>query len=102
MPIPTIISLKKGTIKTIVNKVNKTPSLSARRTTKSENSAHGQWLHPTGSVPYTLNKPESCDCGKDYIGMKSRTVKTRTKEHQTALLFNELQKSVIAEHAMEK
>ena len=41
-----------------------------------------------------------CECGKSYIGETSRTIETRTKEHQRHLRLAQPEKSAVAEHSV--
>ena len=40
-----------------------------------------------------------CSCGKVYIGETIRRLETRMKEHRTACIKGEVERSAIAEHA---
>ena len=55
---------------------------------------------PGGSnskVVYKIHVP--CSCGKVYIGETKRRLEKRMKEHWTACIKGEVEKSAIAEHA---
>ena len=43
-----------------------------------------------------------CNCGKVYVGETIRRLETRIKEHRTACMRGEVEKSALAEHAWEE
>ncbi|EEB19020.1 predicted protein [Pediculus humanus corporis] len=69
---------------------------------------------PTAKIANLLNNPKDilpptdypgiykipCHCGKVYIGMTSRSVRARTKEHERHLRLSQPDKSAVAEHAI--
>jgi hypothetical protein len=42
-----------------------------------------------------------CECGKAYVGQKSRSTETRRKEHTSYLPLHQPDKSAVAEHSRE-
>ena len=69
---------------------------------------------PTAKISQLLRNPKDkrdplattgiysipCECGKVYIGMTSRSIKTRICEHQRHLRLGQPERSAVAEHAI--